>query len=101
MIKEHPYVGNDITDELSIWKYFSMDKFEWLFENEKLFFCRVDEFEDKNEFLPSDLLAKQFRMAQPVFEREMIRIREHCYVNCWSISDTISPEMWKKYAGNG
>lgn len=98
MIHKHEYVANDIPDDTIVWKYFTIEKFLWFISHRELFFCCVDNFDDKTEFPVSDVLANQYRMSIDDLSKETIRIKKKSYANCWTISDNESFEMWYKYA---
>ncbi|MBR5027823.1 MAG: hypothetical protein IKX51_01250, partial [Bacteroidales bacterium] len=73
MIKEHKYVANDISDDLIIWKYFKFEYFLWMMLYKCLYFCKADQFEDKNEFLVNEILAKLYRQNIEDLQKDIDR----------------------------
>ena len=105
-------------DQLEIWRYLDLDKFESLLNTSSLFFCRTDKFSDpfegsvpKKEFhhraieqkkisrinfkkILSDEDADESSKSIGEFHKRLKR----CFVvNCWHINDGESDAMWRLY----
>lgn len=62
-----------------------------------LYFCRVDEFEDKLEGkLPQAIWDLQNEFSKKWYAEN----RELVFVSCWQVNDAESAAMWKEYAKN-
>ena len=99
MIKDNKDLDN-VPDNIVIWRYMSLEKFLSLIENEELYFCRVDLFEDKHEATLPIIDKKNFYYSEEnknYWENE----RKRHFVNCWIESPHELSLMWTAYAKNG
>lgn len=91
---------NDVSDNVIVWRYMSLDKFQYLINEKKLYFCRADLFEDKHEATLSMIDKEFFRYSEEnkkYWEDE----RKRHFVNCWIESPHELSLMWTAYAKNG
>ena len=84
MYKEHPAILKP--NEVKIWKYLDLWKFEDLLNSKCLFFSRIDVFDDPFEGRSSDELHSLFEFY-----------KERTYANCWHQNNYESNLMWKVY----
>ena len=83
-----------------IWQYMSLSKFISLLRERKLYFNRVDNFNDKYECTLTAIDKKVFRYtddAKWYWERE----RKLHYISCWVESDYELALMWDTYGKDG
>lgn len=88
MYKPHPNVLAPEGDVI-IWRYMDFDKFEYLLKIKKIFFCRIDKFDDLFEGRSSEKLHSFFEIY-----------KKYTYANCWIQDDYESNLMWKAYIKN-
>lgn len=89
-----------------LWRYMSFSKFQNLITTSSLYFCRLDQFEDKLECTqPKGSLKFAIATENPwqIYERQYMDAKLHMFrnitfVNCWHINEAASPYMWKNYA---
>lgn len=89
-----------VPDNIVIWRYMSLEKFLSLIENEELYFCRADLFEDKQEVTLPIIDKNNFYYSEEnknYWENE----RKRHFVNCWIESPHELSLMWTAYAKNG
>ena len=83
-----------------IWQYMSLSKFISLLRDRRLYFNRVDNFNDKFECTLTAIDKKIFRYtddAKWYWERE----RKLHYISCWVESDYELALMWDTYGKGG
>lgn len=87
------YLGCENLDEnTKIWRYLKYDFFEFLLKEGKLWFSRVDRFDDKFEgWYPE---TDEYRHA--IFEM----YKSHTYANCWHKKNHESFLMWEVYGND-
>lgn len=120
-IIDHP-VHIKPEDDLILWRYISLSKYESLLREQALFFCRADKFSDPFEcsvtrpevdFRLSELKFKaqesMFGRFDSVFDIEKARLESEVLagahrrfkrattVNCWHINNHESDAMWSLY----
>jgi hypothetical protein len=89
----------------------NFDKFMSLIENECLFFCRADKYDDKWEGKFPKKMIEKFELDKKEFPSEDGSKFSHCdwqikkearshLINCWHANDNESFAMWKIYAEN-
>jgi hypothetical protein len=99
-------------EDVEIWRFMSLRKFQDLMATEELYFCRADLFpQDKNEGIPpEEYLRLVMGLDQYVLEDEkelnhqmgsLAQFREMYYVNCWHLFRRETPEMWEEFGKNG
>ena len=101
----------------SLWRYMSMDKFQSFIEEQSIYLCRIDRFDDSFEgALPTRVAehhSKMFRQLQAPdllgrapdssYLRAQLSAREtyrrFFYANCWHVNSHESTAMWQLYLG--
>ena len=92
--------------DIVVWRYMSLQKFEWLLEDKALFFCRADKFSDPFEgTIPkreADYRKKSFDDPQSIKAISNIHrnLKGHFLVNCWHINNAENDAMWRLYLKN-
>ena len=95
-----------------VWRYMSLEKFEWMLTNKALYLARMDQFDDPWELAPAfhQLGATQFTGLNsggvPTYNAsaESMRLlldqskRWH-FVSCWSAMATESHALWQINCG--
>ncbi|HQT24751.1 MAG: hypothetical protein B7X86_15655 [Sphingobacteriales bacterium 17-39-43] len=109
-----------------VWKYLDLHRFIYLLTEEKLFFTRLDKFEDPIEGVPTKLLRRNNKYSNiplevsdfvdttPISEREKLinekklndyllkseteENQQRQYVNCWFAGNRESMAMWNIYS---
>lgn len=95
-----------------LWRYMTFDKFLWLLEQQKLYFARLDKFDDPFE-------GKIFKKTISKYIDERIFVEPNSasynylidhtnnsyiiqslttFISCWNLSDFESMALWKIYA---
>jgi hypothetical protein len=79
-------------------------KFEDIVNNDRLFFCRPDKFQDPFE---GSLTSKDQKKREKYYKEELpktasatadqMHLRESIAINCWHRSESESEQMWKLY----
>lgn len=85
MYKKHP-AFSEPNEDIKVWKYMDLWKFDDLLSTKCLFFSRIDEFDDSFEGRSSNELHSFFETW-----------KERTYANCWNQNDCESNLMWKVY----
>lgn len=90
-----------------LWKYMSLSKFIYMLMKQKLYFSRLDQFEDVFEaMVPQHSISKIVPNAidilkqQESFRKRSTIIRLITYASCFHINEYESAAMWKLYADN-
>ncbi len=109
-----PYTSHPLlttpSDETVIWRYLSFAKFMELIEYRKLWFARVDQFEDPLESTFTDAELRHLAELPSVLTpggreqiglsharaNELVRLAN--FVNCWRAGNSESMAMWDIYA---
>jgi hypothetical protein len=90
---------------MKIWRYMSLDKFEYLIKERTLYFARADQFCDPLEgTFPSGsvTLFSALKMQNlHGFLSKATCLRNSVAANCWHIDDSESLAMWHRYAKGG
>lgn len=90
----------EIPSDVILWKYMSLDKFIYLISENKLYFCRIDKFEDDRECTLTTIDKKIFRYnekAKYYWERERTRY----FISCWIKANNELALMWNTYGKKG
>ncbi|WP_108325430.1 MULTISPECIES: DUF2971 domain-containing protein [unclassified Limnohabitans] len=92
-------------DEVVLWRYFTLVKFEKLIKDQSIFFCRADKFDDPLEGrTPRGTVREMYRSSPPFVAGavQMVRdmFRGKTYVSCWREDQEESQAMWSSYAAN-
>lgn len=99
MFREHK-AFESVPRETIIWQYMSLSKYISLLRESKIYFNRVDNFEDKSECTLTAIDKKIFRYsddAKQYWERE----RKRHFISCWVESDHELALMWDTYGKGG
>lgn len=84
--------GRD-TDQIR--RYFSFSKFVSMLVTGSLYFCRIDELEDRAEgVLPDKMRLYYGDQITEILNKE----RTRTFVNCWHINELESNLMWRAYS---
>lgn len=90
---------------MKIWRYMSLDKFEYLIDRKALFFARADQFHDPLEgTFPNGavILFSALKMKNlDEFLSKAASLRQSVAANCWHINDKESLDMWGRYTKHG
>jgi len=78
---------------IQIWRYTNFEKFIDLLDNEELFFCRLDKFQDPFEGI---FRLKDYENTK-VLWRDEHKIKQFYFANCWHQNKFQSDAMWKIY----
>lgn len=93
-------IFNIPSDDTILWQYMSLEKFLLLIMQKKLYFCRIDLFDDKNEgVLPT--IDKGVFGSVGFTEADWEKIREGTFINCWIESPYELALMWDSYGKGG
>jgi hypothetical protein len=110
MYTEHSKLPLKYPDSQKIWRYMSFNRFKSLINEESLFFCRADKFDDKWEGIFPLKMIEKFGLDKPSFPSDDGNKYNHCewhiqkearshLINCWHVNDFESIAMWKIYGG--
>ena len=91
------WFGSNLSDSVGLWRYMDCLKLIDILLNKRLFFSRVENFEDPSEitYFPEHLLkTEQGKDNANEFLKEL---KKRLCVNCWHINETESMGMWKAY----
>lgn len=97
---ERLVLGNK--DEL-LWKYMSLSKFLYLITQERLYFSRLDKFEDifESEVPNLNAIGAYDEVRQKKSFKKLSKIiRLITYATCFHINEYESAAMWKLYSEN-
>ena len=100
------------SDNSIIYRYTSIEKLIILLESKALYFCCVDNLDDKFEgLLTSSTLdinnwgpkssTKELSTIIDSIKSFSKELKPKTFVNCWTISDFESNAMWKTYLPDG
>ncbi|MBP6023606.1 DUF2971 domain-containing protein [Ferruginibacter sp.] len=109
-----------------LWKYFDIHRFIYFLTEEKLFFTRLDKFEDPYEGVATKVLREQVKLNEQLhtsadlkktkgraakyikqvliktietgIPNQIIEKQKRQYVNCWFSGDRESMAMWNLYS---
>lgn len=106
---EHPFIVMPGDSDL-LWRYMSFARYMALLNTSKLWFSRVDKFDDPFEgaVTPFNAIMRENQMREnEILSRPSIRghfdwyregRRRMHYANCWHMSEIESNAMWEKYS---
>lgn len=85
-------------DEVTVWRYMSIEKFISLLSSSSLHFCRLDKFDDPWEGVwPKNYLESASQKSNlEVFAR--VKSKHILFVNCWHANESESAAMWDLYS---
>lgn len=93
-----------------IWRYMNFFKFEDLINSKKLFFNRLDRFEDKLEGISPFSCEESILNSQPnksheeklenirLMNERFLFAKNSTFTSCWHINDNLNERMWNEYA---
>lgn len=92
-------------DEVVLWRYFTILKFEKLIKDQSIYFSRADKFDDPLEGRTPRGTVREMYRSSPHFVAgsvHMVRdmFRGKTYVSCWREDQEESHAMWESYAAN-
>lgn len=109
MYKENSTFIQPENENIMIWRYMDFAKFNYLLENKKLFFARVDKFDDQFEGSwpkKSSEVRNQFTAGSSEEDRRLkiialkertILLKQYFAVSCWHANECESAAMWILY----
>lgn len=107
-----------ITNKSKLWRYLDFTKFVDLIINKRLYFRRIDLYEDPyegyiSESYKTDLssqysyLKKELKLSEENYDdllhshiNGLEAIPFYSYASCWNLGDVESAAMWKLYGGS-
>jgi len=99
---KNPLLKPPSNPRIKIWRYMDFTKFVSLLEDEALFFCRGDSFEDPFEGsytkLNLEIAATEWGILSLGVSHIYMRIRQWTMINCWHMNEHESAAMWRLYA---
>ena len=92
-------------DEVVLWRYFTIVKFEKLIKDQSIYFCRADKFDDPLEGRTPRGTVREMYRSSPQFVADAVHMvrdlfRGKTYVSCWREDQEESQAMWSSYAAN-
>jgi hypothetical protein len=86
-----------------LWRYCTVERFEWMVRNRRMYFASANQFVDPFE----GAVAVQTNMPPPdprygemeFGERAFFELKRLTKLNCWHRAEYESDAMWKLYAG--
>lgn len=97
-------IGENISKETKVWRYFKFDRFAELLENKNIYFAAATQFEDLFEGAISIIPNKQNHFEDSDKNSFNNAFKELCRltkISCWHIEEYESDAMWKIYANQG
>lgn len=98
-----------VQESQKLWRYIDFSKLESLIRKSKLYFARVDQFQDKLEGVPLKFhenvlkeryeTTKQLNKGIGLFNERIELTRKSSFVTCFHINDEINFDMWNQYGG--
>ncbi len=87
----------------TLWRYCSVERFEWTLGNGQIYFAAADQFVDPFEgavAVQTNVPPPDPRYAEMEHgERAFLRLKRLTKLNCWHRAEYESDAMWKLYAG--
>jgi len=96
--------------DVAIWRFMSLKKFQDLIRTRELYFCRADLFKDESEAMPPDNYFPSPELNPlDLHDRQKLndsigcvaQFREAFYLNCWHLFREETCKMWKEYGEDG
>lgn len=110
----HPAFPQPTGDDVTIWRYLTQRKFEWMVTEGRLFMPAAAHLGDEIEGTQppgnvhwwqtlADNASSLEQRGIIEHNRELISrfaaaFRTRYYVSCWHVNEKVNPEMWKLYA---
>lgn len=112
MLLRLPQISSDLVCKSmpTLWRYLSLEKFQWLLQDGGLFFSKASCFDDAEEGAFSlenykclaEMHGYNFPSGIDLVIQEVQQIdKERTYVSCWYRGERTSDFMWDSYAKNG
>ncbi|MGY3687137.1 hypothetical protein ACXAAV_10735 [Vibrio coralliilyticus] len=107
---DHPCFKQPGDASSKIWRYMDFTKFVSILENQNIFFCRADLFDDPfegsipkgnilhQEVLYSNIGIEHRQKAIEAMSSGRKQMKSKTYISCWHMNDKESAAMWKLYA---
>ncbi len=98
-----PRVSPELKPDALLRRYLDAAKFFDFLQNQTLFFCRGDSFEDKFEGAFTDSIKQAINQSysknkiDSTFAEFRQRLRERVFINCWHKNPDDSMAMWSIY----
>lgn len=98
-----PRVSKELKPDAVLRRYLDAAKFFDFLQNQTLFFCRGDKFEDKSEGAFTDSIKQAINHSYSknnidfTFAEFRQRLRERVFINCWHKNTDDSMAMWSIY----
>lgn len=91
------WFGSNLSDSVGLWRYMDCLKLIDILLNKRLFFSRVENFEDPSEitYFPEHLLKTE--QGKDNAKEYLKELKKRLCVSCWHINETESMGMWKAY----
>lgn len=92
-----------VIESTVLWRYLNFEKFESIFEQNALFFCRLSKFRDNFEgSLPQkEVVCRNSKYKNHALAEFHKDFKEKVCVNCWQINDMEASLMWDAYIKDG
>lgn len=108
---QNPYIRSTprikLSDGQRIWRYISLNKFEDLINSSKLYFARIDRFNDNLEGISPESCRKAIisdgsdkakqEETLKYYEERLLNNRKISFACCWHINDNINYSIWDEY----
>lgn len=96
----------------TVWRYLSLEKFEWLLADNGLYFSRADQQEDPDEggYHEKQMIADLNSATEDKYLKENVVMRHRnirelnrrtTYLSCWHKNSQENQTMWDKFAPEG
>lgn len=98
-----PRISQGLKSDAVLRRYLDAAKFFDFLQNQTLFFCRGDKFEDKFEGAFTDSVKQAIESSYDknkiafTYDEFRKRLRERVFINCWHKSSDDSMAMWSIY----
>jgi hypothetical protein len=97
--------GHEIESDETLWRYCSVDRFEEITKNSRIYFASASQFLDRFE----GAVAVQINSQAPdpryaemeLVEQAFSELKRLTKISCWHRTDYESDAMWKLYAQQG
>lgn len=89
-------------DDMIIWRYMNLEKFEWMLRDKALYFCNSEQFEDKFEgsTTPLNKIVREITYSdkyKTLKTNSLLLYRKMIHINCWHMDINESRGMWDLY----
>jgi len=104
MVKEDNRIKAPEDPDTKIWRYMDIEKFIYLAESKKLYFCNIHKLKATDPYEGTLLHSYVLTQAEPEVAKNFKIKMDSCgtqAVNCWHINNDQSMAMWKIYSKQG